>query len=59
MKVILNDEGAFKTKGQLCVPREGNLISTILEEDHNSKYSIIQVPRRCIDTWDNIIGGEG
>lgn len=39
-KSFLYDEGVLRIQGKLCMPRVGNLISTILSEAHNSKHFI-------------------
>lgn len=36
-KTILNDEGALRIQGQLCVPQIDNLILTILVKAHKSR----------------------
>ena len=36
----INEEGVFRIKGRVCVPRVDGLIYTILTEAHSSRYSI-------------------
>ena len=36
----IDEEGVFRIKGRVCVPRVEDLIHTILTEAHSSRYSI-------------------